>query len=104
LLQGVGYDTRLVEDYPASEPKEIFEGVKLLLITPAPSDESRESSLAGMRSTPGAAAIPVLTLSTTLKEARADRPGFILWPCRLEDLTEKIEAALFPAPEVEAAS
>ena len=104
MLQGVGYDTRLVEDYPASEPKEIFEGVKLLLITPAPSDESRESSLAGMRNTPGAAAIPVLTLSTSPGDGLGGRSAFVPWPCRLEDLTEEIEAALSPAPEVEAAS
>jgi hypothetical protein len=42
----------------------------------------------------------VLTLSTSLKEALAGGPAFIPWPCRLEDLTKKIEAALLRVPEV----
>lgn len=104
LLQDAGYDTRLIEDYPTSEPKAIFEGVKLLLITPTPSDEARESSLADMRNTPGAAAIPVLTLSTSPKEDLRERSAFISWPCRIEDLTEEIEAALHPELGVEEAS
>ena len=40
---------------------------------------------------------PVLTLSTSLKEALGDGRAFIPWPCRLEDLTKRIEAALLPA-------
>ncbi len=104
LLQGVGYDTRLIEDHPASEPKDLLEGVELLLVTPGLSGEPRKPLLADMRGALDAAAIPVLTLSTILNETLADLPDFILWPCRLEDLTEKIEAALSPAPEVEVAS
>jgi hypothetical protein len=53
-----------------------------------------------MGSTLDAANIPVLTLSTSLKEALAEGPAFIPWPCRLEDLTKKIEAALLRVPEV----
>jgi len=53
-----------------------------------------------MGSTLDAANIPVLTLSTTIKEALGDGHGFIPWPCRLEDLTKKIEAALLPVTEV----
>ncbi len=105
LLQGVGYDTRLIEDHPAGEPEDLLEGVRLLLVTPSLSGESREPLLADMRGALVAEAIPVLTLSTTLKETLADQPDLILWPCRLEDLTEKIEAALLPAaPEIEVAS
>ena len=94
LLQGVGYDTRLIEDPPERSPEEILEGVRLLLLAPTLSTESRETLLAEMGSTLEAANILVLTLSTTLKEALNDGPVFIPWPCRLEDLTQKIEAAL----------
>jgi hypothetical protein len=100
LLQGVGYDTRLIEDPPERPSEELLEGVRLLLIAPTLSAESRESLLAEMDDTLAAANIPVLTLSTTLKEALNDGPVFIHWPCRLEDLTKKIEAALLPLPEV----
>jgi hypothetical protein len=53
-----------------------------------------------MGSTLAAANLPVLTLSTSLKEALAGGPAFIPWPCRLEDLTKKIEVALLRVPEV----
>ena len=100
LLQGVGYDTRLIEDPPEGAPEQTLEGVKLLLFAPTLSAESREAFLAEMGSTLDAANIPVLTLSTTIKEALGDGHGFIPWPCRLEDLTKKIEAALLPVTEV----
>ena len=103
LLQGVGYDTRLIEDPPERLPEQLLEGVRLLLLAPTLSAESRETLLADMGSTLDAANIPVLTLSTTLKEALGDRSVFLPWPCRLEDLTKKIEATILPVPEVESA-
>ena len=100
LLQSVGYDTRLIEDPPERSPEQLLEGIRLLLLAPTLSAESRETLLAEMGSTLDAANIPVLTLSTTLKEAPGDGPAFIPWPCRLEVLTKKIEAALLRVPEV----
>jgi hypothetical protein len=100
LLQGVGYDTRLIEDPPERSPEQLLEGVRLLLLAPTLSTESRETLLTEMGSMLEAANIPVLTLSTTLKEALGDGPVFIPWPCRLEDRTKKIEAALLQVPEV----
>jgi hypothetical protein len=100
LLQGVGYDTRLIEDLPERSPEQLLEGVRLLLLAPTLSAESRETLLADMGSALDVANIPVLTLSTSLKEALAGGPAFIPWPCRLEDLTKKIEAALLRVPEI----
>ena len=100
LLQGVGYDTRLIEDPPERSPEQLLEGVRLLLLAPTLNAESREVLLAEMGSTLDAASIPVLTVSTTLKEALGDGPVSIPWPCRLEDLTRKIEATLLGVPEV----
>src|SRR5215213_2912328 len=48
LLQGVGYDTRLIEDPSEGEPEQTLEGVKLLLLAPTLSAESREAMLAEM--------------------------------------------------------
>src|SRR5215211_473338 len=98
LLQGVGYDTRLIEDPPERPPEQLLEGVKLLLLAPTLSAETRETLLAQMGSTLEVANIPVPTLSTSLKEALAGGPAFIPWPCRLENLNKKIEAALLPVP------
>ena len=100
LLQGVGYDTRLIEDPPESPPEQLLDRVRLLLLAPTLSTESREALLAAMGGTLAAANIPVLTLSTTIKEALGDGPVIIPWPCRLEDLTRKIEGALLPVPDV----
>jgi hypothetical protein len=100
LLQGVGYDTRLIEDPPERPAEQLLEGVRLLLLAPTLSAETRETLLAEIGSTLDAANIPVLTLSTILKEAPGDRPVFIPWPCRLEDLTKMIEAALLRVPKV----
>ena len=100
LLQGVGYDTRLIEDPPERSPEQLLDGVRLLLLAPTLSAESRETLLAEMDSTLEAANIPVLTLSTILNEAPGDGPAFIPWPCRLEDLTKKIEATLLGVSEV----
>ena len=100
LLQGVGYDTRLIEDPPERSPEQFLEGVRLLLLAPTLSAESRETLLAEMGSTLDAANIPVLTLSTSLKEGLSGGPTFISWPCRLEDLTKEIDAALLRVPEV----
>jgi len=100
LLQGVGYDTRLIEDPLESPPEQLLEGVRLLLLAPTLSAESREALLAETGGPLDAAHIPVLTLSTTIREALGDGPVIIPWPCRLEDLTRKIEAALLPVPDI----
>ena len=100
LLQGVGYDTSLIEDPPERPPEQLLEGVRLLLLAPTLSAESRETLLAQMGSTLDAANILVLTLSTSLKEAPADGLVLVPWPCRLEDLTKKIEASMLRVPEV----
>ena len=100
LLQGVGYDTRLIEDPPEGDPEERLDGVRLLLLAPTLSSESRETLLAEMGGTLEARDIPVLTFSTGFKEALGDGRVYIPWPCRIEDLTKKIEATLLPLPRV----
>jgi hypothetical protein len=100
LLQGVGYDTRLIEDPPEGNAEECLDGVRLLLLAPTLSAESKETLLAEMGDTLEARDIPVLTLSTGLKEALGDGRASIPWPCRIEDLTKKIDATLLPVPRV----
>jgi len=94
LLQGLGYHTRLIDEYLAGEPQEVLGDAQILLATPTVSTESRARFLDSMRSAPATATMPVLTLSTALKIEPADEMGLVLWPCRLEDLRMEIEAAL----------
>jgi hypothetical protein len=104
LLQGLGYDTLLIEESGAGKPEELLRGIQLMLAAPTADTESRERFLADMRSTSGTAAIPVLTLSTVIRKDLADQPGLVLWPCRMEDLRTEIEAALLTAAAEEPSS
>jgi hypothetical protein len=97
LLQGLGYDTLLIEEYGAGRPEELLRGIQLLLATPTADTESRERFLADMRRTSGTVAMPILTLSTVVRKDLAGQPGLVLWPCRMEDFRTEIEAALLTA-------
>jgi hypothetical protein len=101
LLQGLGYNTRLIEESDADEPAEALVGTQLLLTAPTVSTESRTRFLAAMRSTPGTATIPVLTLATDNGEELPDQANIVPWPCRLEVLKTEIEAALLPTVRAE---
>ena len=94
LLQSAGYNTRLVVEAVKDKPAEALEGVWLLLLAPTLSAKHRENFLKSMRSMPSTAKIPVLELITSLNGAQAEQEGQVLWPCRMEDLKEKIEAGL----------
>jgi hypothetical protein len=104
LLQGLGYNTLLIEESGAGKPEELLRGIQLLLAAPTADTDSRERFLADMRGTPDTAAIPVLTLTTAAREDLADQPGLVLWPCRMEDLRTEIEAALLTAAAEEPSS
>ena len=104
LLQGLGYDTLLVEESGAGKPEELLRGIQLLLVAPTADIESRERFLANIKSTCGTAAIPVLTLTTVSTKDLANQPGLVLWPCRMEDLRTEIEAALLTAAAEEPSS
>lgn len=98
LLRGVGYDTRLLEESFAGNAGEQLEGVDVLLLAPDLSDEHKEFFLEAVRADSVTAHIPVLTLSTAVKEVLNPRTGAVPWPSRLEDLRQAIESALAPAP------
>lgn len=72
LLREKGCDARLLEAYPTGVVDELLDGVDLLLLAPGLKDGVREAFLEAMRSTPKTAAIPVLSLSSTLKQALLD--------------------------------
>src|SRR3712207_8220953 len=56
---------------------QLLDGVRLLLLAPTLSTDSREAFLAEMGDRLAVANIPVLTLSTTIREALSDGPAFI---------------------------
>ena len=104
LLEGHGYNTILLDYYPAGVVDELLEGAHLLLMTPRLDEDLLEAFLAGMgKSGPQKGGIPVIALSTTpaTKQAAAEQQeGVVMvpWPCEIEYLVEQIEAALLEAP------
>jgi hypothetical protein len=94
LLQGAGYDTRLIAEPTTGKPEELLQDVQLLLVAPTPATRSRERFLDEAGSVPGVAAIPVLTLSSVARRILTDQGRFVPWPCRPEDLKTEIEGAL----------
>jgi hypothetical protein len=100
LLEGSGYNTRLLEAYPTGVVDELLEGAHLLLITPRVDQGVREGFLGAMgKSTPQKAEMPVIALTTAVEEELPEKKGVISvpWPCETKVLVDHIEAALLDA-------
>jgi hypothetical protein len=98
LLEGSGYNTKIGQESPTALAADgLLDGVDLLLLAPDLSSGVRDVLLSVVRGNPKTAAMPVLTLSTALKETLSDQTGMVPWPSRWEDLRRAIEAALRPA-------
>ena len=69
-LQGAGYGTRIIEKPTPDYPHDLLEGIRLVLVLPTPSTESRARFLASMKSRSGGA-IPVLTADFSMVDPHA---------------------------------
>jgi hypothetical protein len=101
LLEGSGYDTKLLDAYPTGFVDELLDGAHLLILTPRVDEGVREAFLGAMgKSTPQKADIPVIALSTNTEENLPEKEGVISvpWPCETKDLVDHIEAALLDLP------
>jgi hypothetical protein len=100
LLEGQGYDVRLLEAPPAGVAVNgLLDGVDIVLLGTDHVNGRREGFLSGMRSAPKMATIPVLILSTGRGEAPKDDQNGVTtvpWPSFIETLVKHIEAALVP--------
>jgi hypothetical protein len=94
LLKGVGYEPLLSRGSNERASEVELDGVDIVLLGPALGDDRREAFLRSMKSSPATACIPVLTLSTVLREAFTEDVGLVPWPCNIEDLERRIESAL----------
>ncbi len=110
LLEGSGYHTRLLDSYPTGVVDELLAGADLLMLTPRVDEDVREAVLGAMgQKEPHKAHMPVIALSTTTdkKEGLPEEAGVltVAWPCKTENLVERIEAALLlQAPSTTAAA
>jgi hypothetical protein len=97
LLEGSGYRIRLLESYPTGVVDELLAGADLLMLTPRVDEGVREAVLGAMgKKEPQRAHMPVIALSTTGTKEGLPEEGVMTvpWPCKREDLVERIEAAL----------
>jgi hypothetical protein len=100
LLKGQGYKVRLLKATPVGVAMNgLLEGVDVVLFGTDHINGRREAVLSGMRGDPKPATIPVLILSTDMREAPKDDQNGVTtvpWPSYIEPLVEHIEAALVP--------
>src|SRR5918994_1381665 len=69
LLEGSGYETTLLDAYPAGVVNELLEGAHLLILTPRVDEGVREAFLGAMgKRVPQKAEMPVIALHTALEE------------------------------------
>jgi hypothetical protein len=97
LLEGTGYDTKLLDAYPTGVVDELLEGAHFLILTPRVDQGVREAFLGAMaKSTPQKADMPVIAVHTALEENLPEKEGVISvpWPCETKVLVDHIEAAL----------
>ena len=97
LLENSGYGTTPLDAYPTGVVDELLEGADLLLLAPRLDEGVREAFLGAMgRSTPQNEGMPVISLSTTATQESLPENGVLSvpWPCTVEDLVGRIEAAL----------
>jgi hypothetical protein len=101
LLESSGYRTILLDSHPTGIVDELLEGAHLLILTPRVDEGVREAFLGAMgKSTPQKADLPVISLSTSVKEAPPEEEGVISvpWPSETKVLVDHIEAALLDVP------
>ncbi len=97
LLEGEGYTTKVIGEYPTEDAAELLEGVDVLLLYNGLSNGTRQKFLSFLRSSPKTAQMVVLRLSSDLKEELVpaeDEYTAVAWPTRIGNLTQQIEAAL----------
>jgi hypothetical protein len=97
-LRGLGYDACFLHASLSGKQADLPEEVRLVIFAPRISTGRRTFFLGRVRDTPARAGVPVLELvaaSEASRNGRKDeRVGVVSWPCAIEALTRRIEAAL----------
>ncbi len=96
FLEDSGYRTRLLEAKSTWALDQLLVGADLLLLTPGLDEGVHQALLAAAEKR----GMPVVSLSTTAATEEPQRAEMILsvpWPCKTEELMDRIEAALLLA-------
>ena len=93
LLEGAGYEVRLLAELDATGVEDLLHGVDVLILDRGLSDGRRGDFMGSLASTLETATIPVLSLSPGPEGNAAEEDRVVPWPCKIEDLVREIEAA-----------
>ena len=93
LLRSAGYAARFLTE-ASFEGEEPLDGIQLLLFAGEADADRRAASLSFLESVPTMANIPILELVSSLEGSQGGAGGVFPWPCRVDELSRRIEAAL----------
>jgi hypothetical protein len=96
LLEGAGYEARLLEEAAVlGDPSTALAGVDLVLFMPLLGAKRKGELLGVMKGDQATAAVPILNLSTDMKAELDERTDTVLpWPWSTQALVRAIEQAV----------
>ncbi len=94
LLRSAGYSARFLTE-TSLDGTQTLDGLKLLLFADDMEAGRRESALGALRDALKGTSLPILELTASLDGSKDGAAAAVLpWPCRVDELRERIEAAL----------
>ncbi len=93
LLEGVGYEVRVLEEPDAKGVRDLLHDIDVLILDRNLSNGRREDLMGALATTLETATIPILSLSRGSEGTPAGEDRVVPWPCKIEDLAREIEAA-----------
>lgn len=99
LLQAdADYSSVRYMDESSLEQPGALEEVRVVLLGPRWSARSREAITNMVESMPATVRIPVLEVGIPADDTQVEPENYVPWPCQMEDLKRRIDAALFAGP------
>ncbi|MBV9453428.1 MAG: hypothetical protein JOZ19_04815 [Rubrobacter sp.] len=93
LLGRMGYHVRYLPQISFDKP-DMFDGVQLLLFVGGVGGKSRRTSASLVESVRDKLGVTVLELVSSARGVQAEKENLVPWPCRMEELKRRIDAAL----------
>jgi hypothetical protein len=98
VLGSADFSARFLSE-PSLEEPGWLDGIKLLLLAPRLDSERRKALLEFIDSRPSGSRIPVLELIDSAQAAQVGDGYFVPWPCRAEELKQRVTDALLGRSE-----
>jgi hypothetical protein len=94
LLSNLGYDARYMPQI-SFDKRDMLNGIQLLLFVGAVHAEQRANSASSVESVRDKVDVPILKLASSTRRTQAENEkNLVAWPCRMDELKRRIDAAL----------